>query len=107
MEKVYPRSLIIALIGLLFSCNTPIMTPSAYEGIRAGTDITQVKDLYGPPYDVKELGNGQQQYRYIHRVTIAPDVTEQTTYLLYVVNGKVVGKQCCQNKNNLDFNASN
>ena len=83
------------------------MTPTAFENIQVGTDIARVEAEYGSPYDVKALGCGVQEYRYIQRLRIAPEVTEQTNFLFRVSNGKVISKQCQQIQNSVDLNISN
>ncbi len=82
------------MILSLFSCTSPLMTRSAYEGIPIGAPIAEVEAQVGPAYEV--IAGNQPDisyYRYIERIEIGPGSINQNTYTLTIVDGKVADKR--------------
>lgn len=94
----------IFCFAVLWSCNTAIMSPTAFQGIPVGTDIAQVQAQYGTPYDIQPIAEDLEEHRYIQRVEISPGLTEQTNYIFRVSEGKVVSKHCQQDSSAVDVN---
>ena len=90
MEKIY-----LILLLFLSSCTfRPAFTQDHYQLVQIGTNISVLEEQYGPPYDIKEIGNDVSEYRYIERVEIGSQRTEHTHYIFTVSQGRIVGKHC-------------
>lgn len=72
----------------------PTVTAPAFERIPIGASITEVETQIGPPYKVTTPQPGTQIYHYIERIETGPGVISQNTYLLTVIKGQIVDKQC-------------
>lgn len=104
MEKISIRS-ILPLLSLVFvSCAGSMLTPQGFENIRPGTSIVAVEELYGSPYEVKQLGNGFQEHTYISRSDVTRNTVLLTTYKLYVTDGKVISKNCSSEESTVEMN---
>ena len=87
----------IAVLILLGSCTVaPMMTSSDFGMIAVGVEIQHVENIYGEPFDVNELPNRNQEYRYLQRFGVGSDRIEQVEYVFEVHNGNIVSKQCRQ-----------
>lgn len=73
------------------------MTSTNFNTVAVGIDIARVEEIYGPPFDINTLPNGNEEYRYIQRFDANPDVTEQIEYVFIVRNGRVIDKNYRQN----------
>lgn len=68
------------------------MSPSDFDCVAIGSDVTCLEAQYGSPFRVTTGANGIEEYRYIHRYTVNSDSSEQTDYIFYVESGKIIGK---------------
>lgn len=66
------------------------MTAEGFSEISVGMTEKEVQQKYGKPYSIKDLGEGEIEYRYIEKVTIGRDrVLQEKHYLIILKNGKV------------------
>lgn len=100
---------LIGLIPLLLSCHlsTATMTNQTFNRIPVGSSVEVVEELAGPPYDIRTGENGKAYYRYLERIQTGPTQISQETYLLTVVNGKVVAKEQIRGGKLLNLQGSN
>jgi hypothetical protein len=70
-----------------------MMTRQTYDKIAIGTSVEEVEELAGAPYDISSGEEGKAYYRYLERIQVGPNQVCQETYLLTVVNGRVVAKE--------------
>ena len=92
---------------LLYGCSTaPLMQESGYHAIAIGSEIQGVEAMYGEAYDVRELPNGVQEYRYLTRIPCGMKDVDQVEYVFQVHQGKIVGKNS-KNISTCDFQFSN
>lgn len=96
LKKHIATGLILSgLVPFLLSCHlsTAMMTRRTFEQISIGTPVDTVEELAGSPYDIATGENGVSYYRYLERIQTGPNQICQETYLLTVVNGRVVAKE--------------
>lgn len=92
------------LFFALCACSTAfLMTPENFNAISTGAEIGKIEEIYGAPFDVKSLSNGIKEYRYIQRIDINADVSEQVEYVFTVRNGRIIDKQCRQQRSSFNF----
>jgi len=61
-----------------------MMTRERFATIQVGSDIASVEAIVGSPYSIRSLGNGIDEYKYLERIQIGPNTTDQIEYILYV-----------------------
>lgn len=82
------------LLPFLVSCTVrPPFTQDQYQLVQAGTQVVILEKQFGAPYDIKDLGNGVFEYRYIERIDVGSQGTEHIHYIFTVSNGRIVAKQ--------------
>lgn len=83
------------LTMILCSCavDARFLNQKGYDSIALGTEITLVEELYGPPYEVISLPDGNWDYVFIERIPSGDGRTDQVNYILRVSHGRVVGKR--------------
>lgn len=87
--------MIVVAVLILCSCSAgPILTSDNFDRVAIGASMAQIKDMYGTPFDVKSLPNGSEEYRYIQRIYVHQNVTDQIEYVFIVRNGRVIDKRC-------------
>lgn len=85
IHSILRKGFIFLLIQMLVSCSHhELMNHTSFQMISTGSNIQQVFEEFGPPYDVVRLKDGNHQYRYIQRIPIAKDRTEQVHYIITV-----------------------
>jgi len=88
---------IFLLACLISGCTTaPLMQESYFVEVTAGTEISAVKNIYGEPFSIRSLSNGQQEYSYIKRIDLGRSSVDQQEFIFRVNEGKIVGKECKQ-----------
>ena len=91
------KKALLALCTLLAlaSCSLSgrAMTAPDFDRIQKGAPISEVIAEAGEPFNISSPQEGMQQYRYIERIETGPGTISQNTYILTVVNGRVVDKQ--------------
>lgn len=79
------------------------MTAPDFDRIQKGAPISEVIAEAGEPFNISSPQEGMQQYRYIERIETGPGTISQNTYILTVVNGRVVDKQRTTDARPLDL----
>lgn len=102
------KYLLPVLLGLITTCCTPapLMEEKYFVEVTAGTEITSVEKLYGEPYEIRALSNGQQEYSYVKRIDLGRSAVDQQEFVFRVDQGKIVGKEC-KNSGTTGFQFSN
>lgn len=80
------------------------MKPHDYEMIHVGSPIQQVQAICGDPYEIRDIGNGREEYHYIHRIDARHGSGRQIDYFLTVSKGLVISKKSKEIKSSSDFN---
>lgn len=94
MKSLTAFALRLCLLLVLSGCTSyALMSPTNFNTIAVGIDVTQIEEIYGTPFDVIDLPNGNQEYRYLQRFDLNPDNTEQIEFVFVVRNGRVIDKQ--------------
>lgn len=88
-----PCALVLSVCLLLTSCySAPLMQDCTFQAVAVGARISEVEAVYGEPYSVRNLPNGNQEYLYIQRIDCGSSSVEVTEYAFTVCQGKIVGK---------------
>ncbi|MBN2479990.1 MAG: outer membrane protein assembly factor BamE [Parachlamydiales bacterium] len=90
MKKTF---LIILSSLFLLSCGSKAITSDDFYQVDVGMSSKEVKEKMGTPYSVKNLGNGEVQYKYIERVRAGDRVLLEKHYLITIKDGKVTSKK--------------
>jgi len=82
------------LLGIvLIGCShAPIMQDAGFQGIVIGAPIQELTVVYGEPYEVCDLSNGMQEWRYVQRIDCGTTAVEQTDFIFIVCQGRIVSK---------------
>jgi hypothetical protein len=96
MRKMQGLFIAMAVV-LLCSCSVaPLLTSENFNAIATGADIAQIEEMYGAPFDVTRLPNGLEEHRYIQRIYVNENATDQIEHVFIVKDGRVIGKQLRQ-----------
>ena len=84
------------LVGLAASgCTTaPLMEEKYFVEVTAGTEISSVENIYGEPFEIRSLSNGQKEYSYVKRIDLGRSAVDQQEFIFRVDQGKIIGKEC-------------
>jgi hypothetical protein len=75
------------------SCATaPLMQESHFNQVAVGSDIAGIEQVFGEPYEIRQLSNGFQEYCYMQRIATGRSGIEQQEFVFVVSQGRVVGK---------------
>ena len=69
-----------------------IMTYDRFDDLPIGMHVQDLQKKAGKPYSIKNLGNNEQEFEYLERLTMGDRVVEERHYLFIIRNGKVVSK---------------
>jgi len=87
------KYLLIFLVAT--SCTTaPLMEEKYFVEVTAGTEITSVEKIYGEPFEIRPLANGQQEYSYVKRIDLGRSAVDQQEFVFRVDQGKIISKEC-------------
>lgn len=87
------KILALLCIVIAMGCSKyQVMSQERFADIAHGTPIATIEEEFGYPVTIRSIGNNQQVYEYVERVTMGPQVVQQRVYFLLVKDGKVVGK---------------
>lgn len=70
----------------------PLMQESHFNQIAVGSDIAGIEQVFGEPYEIRQLPNGFQEYCYMQRIATGRSGTEQQEFVFVVNQGRIVGK---------------
>jgi len=92
MEKIKLVMGLLILLLLSSSCTSQIMNKQTYSQIAIGMSTEEICSIAGQPYRIIE-DQSCQNYEYIERFDIGPNITNHNVYTLTIHNGVVVDKQ--------------
>ena len=77
-----------------FSCaHSKMMTYNSYQRVDIGDNIFDVQSYNGPPYEIRNVGNGVREYVYVERIPTAEGTDLFREYTLIVIDGRVTEKK--------------
>ena len=86
---------VLFLMAIVVGCATaPLMQVSHFNQIAVGSDIAGIEQVFGEPYEIRQLPNGFQEYCYMQRIATGKSGIEQQEFVFVVNQGRVVGKDC-------------
>lgn len=85
---------LLTSLSVMGCTQAPIMQDYYFEGVGKGAPIQTIENVYGSPYEIRQLDNGNQEYVYIQRINLGRSATDQSEYVFIVNQGHVVDKKC-------------
>lgn len=86
----------IFILGLsifaIFGCASggKVMSQEAFSQVSVGMTYQEVTHQLGRPYSMKNLGNGEIEYKYIEKIIVGrSNVIQERHYLILFKNGRV------------------
>lgn len=70
-----------------------MISPLDFQAIPLGAEMIKIEEQFGPPFDTCPITDDFQEYRYIQRIDVGSDVTEQIEYVFIVRNGRIIDKR--------------
>jgi hypothetical protein len=94
--RVSPLFLIpLFILVLCIACSSHyrMMTQQTFDDIQIGTPAKTVITEVGKPYAIHTRGVGKQEYEYIERMDLGPNLILENHYYLTIVDGVVTRKR--------------
>lgn len=85
-------------LSLCTCSNTGVMTRPRFHALELGTSAQTVQEECGPPYSIRKLPDGSEEYRYIERISADSDLVEENSYYVTIKNGRVISKRYDQER---------
>ncbi len=92
------KRLLFLLFCILTACNAHMVTMERYQDVSIGLTRSDLIELFGNPYEVRQKGPDAVEYEYIERVTAADRVLFLRHYFFLIQGGKVVAKRMANDK---------
>jgi hypothetical protein len=89
MKKIFVL-LLFCLIGCTGGKN---ISYDSFNDVSVGASVDELIAVYGEPYAINPLKNGEEEYEYIERIIVANRTLEVRHYFFIVKDNKVAYKR--------------